>query len=146
MITMRQWLVRWLYAAAAGHVIAGIAMPLFGSAAVFDGYHLGVTSTFWGGPPPTQARDLQLWWIALFGPTIQLTGMWMAVLVHQADRLRSASIWRWLIAGLLLWAPQDMLISLRAQCWTHVWVDAAALALMLPPLLRLQRHDAAVAS
>ena len=121
-------------------------MPLLGSAAFFDGYHHGITSAFWNGTAPAQARDLQVWWVAIFGPTIQVTGLWMAVLVWHADRQRSAALWRWLIAGLLLWAPQDMLISLRAQCWANVWTDVAALALMLPPLLWLQRHDTVVAA
>jgi hypothetical protein len=56
---------------------------------------------------------------------------------------RQAQVWFWLIGGLLLWAPQDMLVSLRADCWPHVWADAAALAIMLPPLLYLWRHDRA---
>lgn len=46
---------------------------------------------------------------------------------------------------LAVWAPQDILVSLRAACWPHVWADVAALAVMLPPLLWLWRHDAAAA-
>jgi hypothetical protein len=42
-----------------------------------------------------------------------------------------------LIAGLLLWAPQDIVISLQAGAWQHVWLDALALAGMLPPLAYL---------
>jgi hypothetical protein len=34
-----------------------------------------------------------------------------------------------------------MLVSLRADCWTHVAADAFALAIMLPPLTWLWRRD-----
>jgi hypothetical protein len=34
-----------------------------------------------------------------------------------------------------------MLVSLRADCWPHVAVDAFALALMLPPLAWLWLQD-----
>ncbi|UUZ53114.1 hypothetical protein LP419_29710 [Massilia sp. H-1] len=37
----------------------------------------------------------------------------------------------------MLWAPQDMLISLQANCWAHVWIDSFAVAAMLPPLIYL---------
>jgi hypothetical protein len=72
-------------------------------------------------------------------------GLWMLALIHLGGRLRQPRIWLWLAGGLALWAPQDMLVSLRADYWPHVWIDAAALALMLPPLLWLWRHDASKA-
>jgi hypothetical protein len=65
----------------------------------------------------------------------------MAVLVLIADKQRNAAAWMGLIAGLLVWAPQDILISLQAQCETHVWIDGIALLSMLPPLLWLFQHD-----
>jgi len=49
--------------------------------------------------------------------------------------------WGWLIAGLLLWAPQDILISVRGGVWSHVWLDLAALLALLPPLIWLYRYD-----
>jgi hypothetical protein len=84
---------------------------------------------------------LQTWWIALFGPTVQVMALFMFALVRLADRLRQPSIWLWLIGGLAVWAPQDMLVSLRADCWPHVAVDAFALALMLPQLAWLWLQD-----
>lgn len=88
---------------------------------------------------------MQAWWLSLFGPTVLLMALWMIGLIRLADRLRQARIWLWLAGGLLLWAPQDMLASLRAGYWPHVWIDLLALAAMLPPLFWLWRHDRAVA-
>lgn len=48
--------------------------------------------------------------------------------------------------GPVLWAPQDMLISLRADCWNHVWLDCVALAGMLAPLFYLFFIDRVKAS
>ena len=42
---------------------------------------------------------------------------------------------------LVVWAPQDMLISARAHCWMNLWIDLVALAVMLPPLLWLCKLD-----
>lgn len=137
----RRWMVRWLLAVCAAHVAAGALLPWMGGAALFDGYHRGIENAFWPAGAPAQARGLQTWWIALFGPTVQVMALFMAVLVRLADRLRQPSIWLWLMAGLAVWAPQDMLVSLRADCWTHVWTDSFALAVMLPPLLWLWFDD-----
>jgi hypothetical protein len=140
---MRQWMIRCLLVVSAIHVAVGALLPWLGGAAVFDAYHSGIETAFWPAGAPGEARGLQSWWIALFGPTIQVMALWMIGLIHLADRLRQSGIWLWLIGGLLVWAPQDMLVSLRADCWPHVWMDAAALVLMLPPLLWLWRHDRA---
>ncbi len=67
--------------------------------------------------------------------------LWMGVLTYVGDRYRSTFAWMWLIIGVAVWAPQDMLISLRAGAWIHVWVDCFALAVMLPPLVWLWWHD-----
>lgn len=142
----RTWMVRWLLAAAAAHVLVGALLPWAADAPALDGYHRGVEAAFWPDGTPAQARALQAWWLALFGPTLQVMGLWMLALVHLAGRLRQPSTWLWLAGGLLVWAPQDVMISLRAACWPHVWTDAAALVLMLPPLLWLWRHDRAEAA
>ena len=65
-----------------------------------------------------------LWWIACGLP------LWPGMAVQ-------------LLVGLLVWAPQDLLISLQAHVWPHVVVDAVALFAMIPPLLYLWRKDAA---
>ena len=141
--TIREWMVRWLLLAAALHLVVGAALPWLAGGALLDDYHRGIEAAFWPAGAPGGARELQAWWMALFGPTIQVMALWMAALIHLAGRMREARIWLWLVAGLLVWAPQDMLVSLRAACWAHVWTDAAALAVMLPPLLWLWRHDRA---
>jgi hypothetical protein len=51
------------------------------------------------------------------------------------------AVWGWLVAGILLWAPQDMWLSAQQQVWSHVWLDGFALLVLLPPLFWLYRHD-----
>jgi hypothetical protein len=140
-IDSRKWAVNWLLLVCAVHVVVGALLPWLGGAALFDGYHSGIEKAFWPAGAPVEARGLQTWWIALFGPTIQVMALFMIALIRLAARLRQASIWLWLIAGLAIWAPQDMLVSLRADCWAHVAADAFALALMLPPLVWLWLKD-----
>jgi len=130
-----------MYAAAAVHLCVGIALPWIGDQAVFETYHRHTEFAFWGLDAPGAARAQQVWWIALFGPTIQGLSLWMGALVYFGDRYRSRFAWAMLILGLLVWAPQDILISLRAGNWMHVWADGFALTTMLPPLLWLNRHD-----
>lgn len=139
--TTRTWMIRWLLALCALHVAAGVLLPWLGGAALLDGYHRGIEAAFWPAGAPAQARALDGWWLALFGPTVQAMALWMAALVWLGGRLRDARIWLWLMAGLLVWAPQDMLVSLRAAYWPHVWIDLAALAALLPPLCWLWRRD-----
>jgi hypothetical protein len=139
---IRGWMTGLLYTLAAAHLALGALLPWIADASLFDDYYRRIGAAFWHADPPAEASALQSWWVAMFGPSLQVLGLWMLLLVHQADRHHDVRLWRWLIAGLVLWAPQDVLISLRADCWPHVWIDAIALAFMLPPLLWLQRHDA----
>lgn len=145
-IITRRRLVRWMYASALVHLLVGVALPWIGDLSVFDGYHRGVEAAFWGAAAPSAARAQQVWWIALFGPTVQVMSIWMLALIHFGDRYRSGFAWGILIAGILAWAPQDILISLRVDCWTHVWVDAFAVVTMVPPLAWLWLHDRRCAS
>lgn len=139
--TTKIWLVRWLYGIAAVHLIIGLLLPWIGQLAIVDGYHRHVEAAFWGMEAPAAARMQQAWWIALFGPTIQSLSLWMGALVYFGDKYKSVVAWGMLIAGILLWAPQDIAISLRANAWIHVWIDAFALLTMLPPLFVLWRED-----
>jgi len=41
------------------------------------------------------------------------------------------------MAGVLLWAPQDMWLSAQKQVWSHLWLDSFALLVLLPPLIWL---------
>ncbi|MBI1890410.1 MAG: cell division protein [Burkholderiales bacterium] len=138
---MRKFLIRWMYATAIVHLLVGALLPWIGNLDIFNAYHQGIETAFWGGPAPAAARAQQVWWISLFGPTVQGLSIWMIALIHIADRYRSAWVWAVLVLGIVVWAPQDMLISLRMNCWTHVWVDSFAVAVMVPPLVWLWRHD-----
>lgn len=138
---LRTWSIRWLYAAIAGHLIVGLLLPWVGGHALFDGYHRSIEGAFHGPAIPAAAHSHQLWWIALFGATVQGAAIWMGALVWIGARERLALAWGGLIAGLLVWAPQDMAISLQAGAWSHVWIDSAALVCMLPPLVYLFMVD-----
>jgi hypothetical protein len=137
----RTWLVRWMYAVVAAHLLAGILLPLIAGTGALDAYHHDIETHFWGDAIPSAARAQQVWWISLFGPTVQAASIWMLVLLWIADKQRNAAAWLGQIAGIVVWAPQDILISLQAQCETNVWIDGIAVLSMLPPLFWLFRHD-----
>lgn len=139
--TVRTWAVYLTYAGIAGHLLAGALLPFIVGLDVFDGYHHGIERAFYGAAIPDGARAHQHWWISLFGPTVQAAAVWMAALAYMGERQKNAFAWAALIAGMLLWAPQDIYISLLAGAWPHVWIDTAALMIMLPPLLALYFID-----
>ncbi|KAG8154693.1 thiol-disulfide oxidoreductase DCC family protein [Burkholderia catarinensis] len=139
--TMRRIVVSWMVAAAIVHLLAGAAIPWIASASWLDAYHRGIELHFWAGTAPEAARVQQIWWMSLIGATVQCASVWMLALVHLGNRLRSREVWGWLLAGLLIWAPQDMLLSWQAHVWGHVAIDAAALVAMVPPLVWLWRRD-----
>lgn len=136
---LRSWLVRWMYLIAFGHFACGILLAWFSNQSLFDNYHYSILERF--GDSSAQAHQMQVWWISLFGATVQNLAIFMAVLTYIANKQRSAFIWMWMIIGLILWAPQDILISLQVNFWLHVWVDAIALLAMVPPLVILWRLD-----
>ncbi len=137
----RRWLVRWMMGVAGVHLAVGMLLPLLATSSRLEGYHQGVLAAFWDGAAPPAALALQQWWFALFGPTIQSLAILMAGLVWLGARRREPLAWACLIASVLLWAPQDMGISLLHGAWPHVWVDLFALGCMLPPLCWLWWHD-----
>lgn len=140
--TLRQALVIWLYAAALMHLLGGVTLTWAGHSGLFDDYLLTLEQAFWTADvAPAAARAQQVWWVALFGATLQSYSLYMLALVHIGNRLKSAMPWGWLIAGIVLWAPQDMLISAQARVWSHLWLDSLALLALLPPLFWLYRHD-----
>jgi hypothetical protein len=144
--TLRIWAVRLTYFSIALHLLVGALLPLLVNAPVFDAYHRGIEAAFWGADVPLPVRAHQSWWIALFGPTVQAAAVWMGALAWLGDRERSAFAWGALIAGIVLWAPQDIYISLQANCWNNVWLDCIAVAGMLPPLFYLFHIDRIKAS
>lgn len=133
----RKILVLWMYGAAAVHLLVGLVLPWTAGWGILDAYHQSVAQWFWPNGAPSVVRAQQEWWLALFGATVQSLALWMAALVHIGNRHRSRFAWSVLLAGVLLWAPQDMVYSLRAQAWTHVWVDLFAVVALVPPLVWL---------
>ncbi|MYM69082.1 cell division protein [Pseudoduganella sp. FT55W] len=140
----RSLLVRWIYGVAVVHLVVGVLLPLCAEMAITEAYRRSIEGFFFGGEAPLAGRALHSWWISLFGPTVQAAAIWMAGLAVIGDQQRNAFAWLMLILGLIVWAPQDMLISARAHCWINLWIDLAAVAVMLPPLLWLCKLDWAI--
>lgn len=139
-----RWLpIGWLYVVVCVHLAAGVVLTWMAPNSLLDGYLSTLEQAFWDTAAPASARAQQLWWLRLFAATVQSYALYMLALVHLGHRLKKPVIWAWFIAGLVLWAPQDILISLQAGVTSHVWVDAAALLALLPPLFWLYRHDRA---
>lgn len=138
-LLLRNRLVVWLYLITFGHFAAGILLAWFSHLAIFDNYHLTILNQV--GDTSVGARQLNSWWLSLFGATLQNLAILMGVLIFAANRHRKAYIWLWMIIGLLVWAPQDMLISMQLNLRLHLWADAIALLLLLPPLVILYRVD-----
>ena len=132
---LRPWLIRWLYLITLGHFAGGVLLAWFSNFSFFDHYHQSILDRF--GDVSIHAHGLQVWWLSLFGATLQNLAIFMGVLTYVGSKQRSAFVWAWMIIGLILWAPQDMLISMRIDLWLHVWVDSFVLLLMLPPLIIL---------
>ncbi|MGN8275600.1 cell division protein [Pseudomonas sp. SMV71] len=140
--SLRQTLITWLYAAAVLHLLAGVTLSWAGHSGLLDDYLLTLEQAFWGSEmAPAAARAQQVWWVALFGATLQSYSLYMLALVHIGSRLKSSMPWGWIIAGIVWWAPQDMLFSAQARVWSHLWLDGFALLVLLPPLFWLYRHD-----
>lgn len=138
---LRRVLVGWLYAIATAHLLGGVLLSWAGHSGLLDGYLSSIEHAFWSTEVPAAARAQQVWWVALFGATLQAYALCLMALVHIGNTLKHPMPWAWLMAGLLLWAPQDIAISLSAGMWSHLWLDLAALLVLLPPLLWLYRHD-----
>lgn len=139
--TLRRTLVYWLYAVALAHLLGGLLVSWAGGSMLFDGYLASLEQAFWPEAAPVSARQQQVWWLALFGATVQSFSLYMLALVHIGSQIRQPRVWAWLIAGLLLWAPQDLFFSLQAGIWSHLLIDSLALLALLPPLFWLYRHD-----
>lgn len=130
--TLRPWLIFWMYLIAFGHFACGVLLAWFSNLSFFDHYHQSILERF--GDLSVHAHEMQVWWISLFGATVQNLAVLMGVLTYLGSKQRSEFVWGWMIIGLILWAPQDMLISLQIDLWLHVWVDSIALLVMVPPL------------
>ncbi|MCA8433525.1 thiol-disulfide oxidoreductase DCC family protein [Burkholderia seminalis] len=139
--TRRRVVVNWMGAVAIVHLLVGAVVPWMAGAPWLDAYHRGIELHFWAGTAPDAARAQQVWWMSLAGATVQCASVWMFALVHLGSRLRKREVWGWLLAGLSIWAPQDMLLSWQAHVRGHVAIDLVALVAMVPPLVWLWRRD-----
>lgn len=136
----RSWVV-WLYVMVSGHLLASMVVTWAAPSGLFDNYLSSLEEVFWTSAAPASARAQQTWWLALFGATLQSYSLYMLALVHIGNRLKTPMVWGWLIAGLVLWAPQDIVLSLQVGVWSHLWLDTFAMLMLLPPLVWLYRHD-----
>jgi hypothetical protein len=137
----RKWLVNWLYLVAGAHLLVGLAMSWMSSAPLFAQYHQEILGVFGVAVSQAEGLALQQWWLALFGATLQAFALLFLLLVYYAGRFRQAKAWLWLALVILIWAPQDMLISIRQGIWVHLWVDLAAVVAIVPPLVGLWYLD-----
>jgi hypothetical protein len=124
-----------MYLITFGHFACGILLAWFSNLSLFDNYHQSILNQI--GDFSANAHSLQVWWLSLFGATLQNLAIFMGILIYVGNKQRRAFVWGWMIFGLLLWAPQDILISLQINLWLHVWVDSIVILLMLLPLIIL---------
>lgn len=137
----RVWLVAWLYLIGFGHLLGALAMTWMVDWPLMADYHQVVLAGFGFTPDQQKVFALQHWWMSLFGATLQAFAVFFIALVYVANRYRCAVVWLWLGAGILLWAPQDIYLSLVRGVWLHLWVDLAAVAAIVPPLCILWWWD-----
>jgi hypothetical protein len=129
--------VGWLYLIALGHLVGAVAMTWLVKLPLFTDYHQSILAAFGFASAQQEVMALHTWWMSLFGATLQAFAIFLLALVYLANRYRNAVIWLLLASVILLWAPQDMVISLQRNVWSHVWVDLAAIIALVPPLLIL---------
>jgi hypothetical protein len=139
--TGRFWVVRWLYLVAFGHLVGGLAMTWLLDLPMFTDYHQQVLAAFGVAPDQTEVMALHSWWMSLFGATLQAFAVLLLALVYVADRYRCATVWLWLICGILVWAPQDIYFSVQRGVWLHLWMDLAAVGVIVPPLAFMWWQD-----
>jgi len=135
----RHWLIRWMYLVTFGHLASGVLLAWFSNTDMFEQYHQ--TILVQAGNTAPAALVLQQWWLSLFGATLQNLAILMLILIYVGNKYRDALVWLWIIIGLIIWAPQDIIISLQINLWLHVWVDVIALILFIPTLIFLWITD-----
>ena len=98
--TIRKWLISWLYLLTCGHFAAGVLLAWFSNLDLFDHYHQSILMQV--GNSSVSAHQLQVWWVRLFGATLQNLAIYMGVLTYVASRQRSAFVWAWMVVGLIV--------------------------------------------
>lgn len=138
---VRPWLVFWLYLIGLSHLVGALSMTWLVDLPLFTDYHQNVLAAFGFASDQKEVMALHRWWMSLFGATLQAFSLFLLALVYFANRYRCAAMWLWLGAGILLWAPQDIYLSVHRGVWLHVWVDLAAVGAIVPPLCVLWWWD-----
>jgi hypothetical protein len=103
--------------------------------------YVGHLSEVFGVAPLTApTSDLMRWLLTLLGAMIAGWGVLMAGLVRLACRQRSRAPLDLLSLALLGWAALDMGWSASRGVWLHLWLDGAALLVILLPVGLLRRR------
>lgn len=138
---MRRLIIAWLYLLAAAHWLLGVAMTWFSHSSWFANYHATVLSRFYIELDNADAYALQLWWVSLFGATLQAFSLLLLALIYVADRRQYSNIWLVLAGVILVWLPQDIYVSQLHFMFLHVWIDLIAAFMLVVPLLWLWHSD-----
>lgn len=133
----RTWFVLWLYAVAIGHFVVGFLLATQSDHPLLNFYHQSVERFFWQLDVPEAARAQQIWWMSLFGASLQYLAILMFMLIFTAQRTQSRTIWFGLIAAFVIWLPQDCWISFQAQQYVHLAINLFAALTILTPLIAL---------
>ena len=134
-----KFLERWLLLAALGHIVVGVAIPVFAYSTAFDFYGDLLKEAFWfSREVPPETKEFQQWMFALFGPTIASVGVLMTYLVRAGIKHREPEPWNALLIVTAIWAPGDIGISLLHNFWFHVQIDIVAMLVIVPPTLVLR--------
>lgn len=138
---IRGYLIIYLYIFVATHLIIGMLLPWLKYFPILEPYHHAIEVSFWGSNIPLHVRELHLWWLGLFGATVQFASICMGLLVYIGDKYKLTLIWKWLIIGLFIWSPQDIIISLQYSIYSHVVMDIFVLLAVVPVLFWLNKID-----
>lgn len=140
-LKVRTYLIHYLYLWVIIHLLVGLLLPWLKYFPILEPYHNSIESAIFGSNIPEHARQLHLWWMGLFGATVQFASIYMGLLVYVGDKYKLNVIWKGMIVGLLVWAPQDMYVSLQYTIYSHVVMDMLVLIMIIPVLLSLNNID-----
>lgn len=140
-LKVRTYLIYYLYAWVIIHLLVGLLLPWLKYFPILEPYHYSIESAFFGSSVPQSAKDLHLWWMGLFGATVQFASIYMGLLVYVGSKYKLNIIWKGMILGLIVWAPQDIFISLQYNIYSHVVMDMLVVIMLVPVLLWLNNID-----
>jgi hypothetical protein len=137
--TWRKWVIRWLYGMGFLHLLGGLLVT-WGDAKWFAAYNTQVFAAL----DLAGSAELQIWWLSIFGATLQAFAILFIGLVHLGNKFKLQNVWLSLILAILVWAPQDIYFSAIKNVWINVWADLLALVSLLPALIFCYWCDARV--